>query len=248
MDRAAFYAAVRAAGVLGKSLSQSQVDGMEYMLTAAEHRGTPPKFFAYMLATACHETARTMRPIEEYGHGKGRRYGVPAGPYGHVYFGRGLVQLTWLANYRRAGEAIGVDLMKFPEKALEAGNATLILFEGMEQGWFTGKKLADYIGPSGADYRNARRVVNGTDRAEAIAAQASAFEAALTAAGYTGARRAAVAVEREDGREPDLPAARPSALPQPPPAPTPAGTAPAAERSLIGWLIAAILTLFGRKA
>ncbi len=37
-----------------------------------------------------------MQPIEEYGRGKGRKYGAPAGPYGKIYFGRGYVQLTWL--------------------------------------------------------------------------------------------------------------------------------------------------------
>src|SRR5262245_5088178 len=200
MDRAAFYAAVRASRLFGGSLGQRQVDGIEYMFDAAEHRSTPLQFLAYMLATAWHETARTMQPIAEYGHGKGRRYGVPAGPYGHVYYGRGLVQLTWLANYRRAGDAIGVDLVKFPDKALELGNATLIMFEGMGEGWFTGKKLADYIGPPPrADYRGARRVVNGTDQAEAIAALASAFETALTAAGYAGSRKPVASAERKDG-------------------------------------------------
>jgi putative chitinase len=246
MDRAAFYAAVRASRLFGGSLGQRQVDGIEYMLTAADHRGTPPKFLAYILATAWHETARTMQPIEELGQGKGRRYGVPTGPYGHVYFGRGLVQLTWLSNYRRAGEAIGVDLVKFPERALDPGNATLILFEGMEQGWFTGKKLADYVGPNRADYRNARRIVNGTDRAEAVARLAAAFEAALSSAGYTGAPKSASAAEREDGSKPRPPAAQPSA-PRPR-APIPAGTAPTAATSLIARLIAALLALFGRKA
>lgn len=45
---------------------------------------------------------------------------------------------------------------------------------GCTEGWFTGKKLADY-----SDYVNMRRVVNGTDRAEMIAGYAETFEAAL---------------------------------------------------------------------
>lgn len=50
--------------------------------------------------------------------------------------------------------------------------------KGCAEGWFTGKKLADY-----PDYRNMRRVVNGTDRADTIAGYAVAFERALHAMG-----------------------------------------------------------------
>ena len=34
------------------------------------------RWLAYMLATTFHETARTMQPIEEYGKGKGKTYGI----------------------------------------------------------------------------------------------------------------------------------------------------------------------------
>ena len=46
----------------------------------------------------------------------------------------------------------------------------------MLEGWFTGMKLAD-----AADFREARRVVNGTDRASQIAQYADAFLSALDA-------------------------------------------------------------------
>jgi predicted chitinase len=111
------------------------------------------------------------------------------GRYGHRpavaqdLLGRGFVQLTWLSNYEHAGEKLGVDLIQFPEKALDYDTAAQIMFAGMTQGWFTGKKLSDYIGPN-ADYVNARRIINGTDRAAKIADHARNFEASLRAANY----------------------------------------------------------------
>ena len=51
----------------------------------------------------------------------------------------------------------------------------------MRDGDFTGKDLADYIDEDNCDYVEARRIVNGTDRAEQIAGYAEKFEAALRA-------------------------------------------------------------------
>ena len=242
MDRAAFYAAVRASRLFGSSLAQRQVDGIEYILDAAEHRGTPLQCLAYVLATAWHETARTMQPIDEYGHGHGRQYGRPVGPYGKIYFGRGFVQLTWLSNYEKASAELGVDLVRFPEKALELGNATLILFAGMEHGWFTARKLADYIGPNGVDYPNARRIINGIDQAEKIAGYARGFEAALRQANYGQVQQPSPAPE--PARAPETPAAPPlDTFPPLTPAPAAAGTA-----GVLAMLISLIASLFGRKA
>jgi hypothetical protein len=66
---------------------------------------------------------------------------------------------------------IGVDLVTHPEKALEMDNAIQILFEGMIDGLFTGRKLSDYFGKS-ADWKGARAIVNGRDRAADIASHA----------------------------------------------------------------------------
>lgn len=41
-----------------------------------------------------------FKTLREYGKGAGRRYGKPAGPYGLVYYGRGIFQNTWLAGYQ----------------------------------------------------------------------------------------------------------------------------------------------------
>jgi hypothetical protein len=142
-----------------------------------------------LLATAWHETAATMQPITEYG---GRKYfdkydtgklakalgNTPeADGDGYTYRGRGYVQLTGRANYAKAGLALGLDLLRNPDLALQPTVAGKILVTGCTEGWFTGKKLSDY-----ADYRNMRRVVNGTDKADAIARYAETFEAALAKA------------------------------------------------------------------
>jgi uncharacterized membrane protein YccC len=49
----------------------------------------------------------------------------------------------------------------------------------MLQGAFTGKRLSDYIGNGRRDYVGARRIINGTDRANEIAAIAEKFRTAL---------------------------------------------------------------------
>jgi hypothetical protein len=49
----------------------------------------------------------------------------------------------------------------------------------MRAGAFTGKKLSDYISASKCDYTNARRIINGVDRADLIAGYAAKFERIL---------------------------------------------------------------------
>ena len=60
MNRAEFYSDVRAK-VFNGTLSQKQVDGIEAILAATD--GLPITYRAYLLATAFHETARTMQAI-----------------------------------------------------------------------------------------------------------------------------------------------------------------------------------------
>jgi hypothetical protein len=49
----------------------------------------------------------------------------------------------------------------------------------MHGGLFTGKKLSDYITASKTDYVNARKIINGTDKAALIAGYAKQFEQIL---------------------------------------------------------------------
>lgn len=153
---------------------------------------------AYVLATAYHETAHTMKPVRETlatsdaqavarldaAWAKGQLKWVKT-PYwrtdteGKSWFGRGYVQITHKANYQRLGERIGVNLVGNPSLALEPKIAAKILVRGMVEGLFTTKKLSDYITPAYKDYVNARRIVNGTDKAQEIARLAEQYESAL---------------------------------------------------------------------
>lgn len=136
---------------------------------------------SYVLATVYHETAATMEPIEEYGKGKGRSYGEPDPQTGKTYYGRGYVQLTWKANYEKmqpclylaSGHPAPLSLVINPDMALEPLYAMQIAAYGMLEGVFTGKKLADYINDKGINFFDARRIINGTDRAELVAGYAN---------------------------------------------------------------------------
>ena len=180
IDRDRFFGHVRA-NPFGGAMKQGQVDGCNAILDAWEARPefTDRRWLAYMLATAKHETAHTMKPIEEYGHGAGRDYGMPDPQTGKAYYGRGYVQLTWRANYARMAALTGVDLVNHPELALEPRLAALIMFEGMKGGLFTGVGLGRYFNATVDDPVNARRIINGADRAEEIAAIHTAFLKAL---------------------------------------------------------------------
>lgn len=196
-----FFSGVRP--LFGGRLTQSQVDGLNTLLEAS--RDVPLQKRAYILATAHHETGGLMQPVREaFGKsdadtvnrlenawlaGKLGQVSIPYWRFdqtGRAWFGRGLVQLTHEKNYARAGQKIGVDLIANPSLALEPEIAAKILIQGSLEGWFTGKKLSDYIP---GDYVNARRVINGTDRAHSVARLARGYEAALKSFGDPVARR-----------------------------------------------------------
>ena len=177
---AAFFAAVR--GVT-RGLNQAQVETINRLLAGAAH--WPIGWLAYGLATAWHE-ARFV-PQAEWGLGKGRAYALP-GEYDQPQYGRGLVQLTWDRNYAWADKALGLNgaLLKNFDFALDPDIAARILVMGMEEGAFTGKSLADYIGDRGtpASFTAARKIINGTDKAALIAGYAERFQAGLGAGGW----------------------------------------------------------------
>lgn len=200
-----FFDSIRQS-LFGSTMTQSQVDGINTLLDAVSPFSRPQQ--AYILATALHETARTMQPVEERGKGRGRTYGTwyvnskgvryayrngrrnsvyTYDEYPHLYYGRGHIQLTWLTNYRRAGQELHrlklLDdpdaLVRDPDLALRPDISAMILCLGMGQGWFTGRKLKHYINGREHDFYNARRIVNGTDKADLIASHARKFLAAL---------------------------------------------------------------------
>jgi hypothetical protein len=179
---------------------------------------------AYVLATAYHETAHTMKPIREMG---GEKY-LKSKPY-YPYVGMGFVQLTWKANYQKASKALGVDFVANPKKLLEPAYSAAILVTGMKEGWFTTKALEDYITLYKSDFTGARRIVNGTDRARLIAGYAVEYDAALKAMGY-------------GEQKPVEPA---KTVPAPSPAPE-AQTPPAAKPEPKRGILAIIFDIIGR--
>lgn len=181
INRPHFFQSVRNMLFHG-ALKQSQVNGMTAILAEWEknYSTDDDRYLAYMLATTFHETDTTMQPIEEYGKGKTRPYGKPDAVTGKVYYGRGFVQLTWKENYTKFAAILGIDLVNKPELALDLANATKIMFIGMKRGSFTGKKLSDYFTPAKSDWVNARRIINGLDKAQLIAKYAANFYSAIS--------------------------------------------------------------------
>lgn len=176
-------------------VTQKQVIAIEAFLAEIENYPLSLRESAYIFATVYHETAKTFLPLEEFGKGRGKKYGKPVN--GKKYYGRGYVQLTWDYNYEKATRElikqfpsmveayeakhnVVFDLVARPEQAMDVEIACAILVVGSLQGWFTGKKLSDYINDNKSDFINARRVINGTDRARLIAGQAQKFKEILS--------------------------------------------------------------------
>jgi putative chitinase len=171
-------------------LKQSQVNGLTAILDEWEKNWAKKddRWLAYMLATAHHETGATMQPIEEFGKGKGRPYGqnlkmdkkTRYTDTTNLFYGRGYVQLTWYDNYQKAGKKLGQNFIQHPELVMTPVNASEIMFFGMTEGWFTGKKLSNYFNPTTEDWVNARRIINGLDKATLIANYAKMYYASIS--------------------------------------------------------------------
>ncbi len=195
LDRAKFFAALRSARtpMFGTRLSDGQVAGIEGILDGFAVTGDGrAKTLAYGLATARREVGSGMVPVREgfaktdaaarayvARHYPNKGYSKPAGPWGHVYYGRGIVQLTWYENYLKE------NIAATPDVALGPVFAAQLLFKGLLDGRWNGqgKGLAHYLPDDGPDdLRNARRTVNITDHWEEIAGFYQQFLAAIEAA------------------------------------------------------------------
>jgi len=141
---------------------------------------------SYMLATVKHECANTYLPIKERG---GRIY---LSKYAYTteigkslgntkpgddlkYPGQGFVMITGRGNYDRMGKRIKLNLIDNPQLVLVPQYAYEIMVVGMIEGLFTGRKIGKYINTDIIDLLNARRVINGLDRAELIKQYAEKF-------------------------------------------------------------------------
>jgi putative chitinase len=196
IDHGKFFIGYRDA--YGK-LAQVTVNGLELLGRNMEEDSdlTNLQWAAYMLATVKHECADKWMPITEFGNKEyfnkynagtalGKRLGNTQVGDGYRYRGRGYVQITGRANYARLTKALGLgpaeDLVADPDQALRPLIAYRIMSLGMRTGLFTGKKLSDYINAQGCDYRNARRIINGTDQAVKIADYAKTLEGIIRGA------------------------------------------------------------------
>lgn len=187
MNSKAFYDSIRATLFAGK-ISGKQFEGMEAILSEYSNRCINDlRKLAYVLATAYHETAKTMQPIAEYGKGRGYDYGkklkMSRQPYStpnHIYYGRGHIQLTWYENYYSMGKKMGIDLLNNPDLMLTMSVSISAMFTGMINGMFTGKRLGDYFTADKTDPVNARKIVNGLDAAGKIKGYYELFYGALT--------------------------------------------------------------------
>jgi len=187
MDNAKFYTAVRSA--FGP-LNQSQIDGLNAILDAWEEYGDgDQRKLAYVISTAWHETMRFRYlrelwgpTVQQQGYEGRADLGNTVKGDGKRFLGRGMVMITGRRNYADWSKRLGIDLLTKPTLAEDPTIAARILVEGMMLGTFTGKPLSAFINGSAFDFRNARRVVNGLDRADDIAGYAMKFAAAFAAA------------------------------------------------------------------
>ncbi len=175
--------------LFGGRLTVNQVNGLSAILDEweANYVHHDDRWLAYMLATTHHETGRAMQPIEEGGKGRGLPYGkhlkmsrVPYTDTQEIFYGRGFVQLTWYENYARAGQELGHDFLHHAADVMQLGYATKIMFLGMTEGWFTGRKLERYFNATTEDWRNARRIINGTDKADLVKDYALQYYASIS--------------------------------------------------------------------
>jgi len=200
----AFYDAVRRS-LFGGRLKQHQVEGMDKIIAYGLANGYSRPDLAYVLATIYHETAKWMQPIREgarrygpaYSDQSARRavtaifnkgiirtnYSNLDGPYKQSYYGRGLVQITWYANYKKFAAILGIPLDKNPDLALEWDHALAIAFIGMRDGVFTKFSLdevPDCMVTPAFDNTD-RRIINGDHKKNGpmVAAQAANFFNAL---------------------------------------------------------------------
>lgn len=193
INRKFFFDHVRLSLYHGEKLKQSHVDGLNFILDAWErdYWQEDDRWLAYCLGTEHHECDRTQQPITERGpisyfnkYNAGTRIGRMLGNTetgdGYLFRGRGYVQLTGRTNYTRASKKLGVDLIANPDLALRPDLAAQIMFAGMIEGWFTGRKLSQYFNETRERWEDARAIINGVDKKKTIASYAQRFYGAIS--------------------------------------------------------------------
>ena len=187
--------------IFGGKLTQEQVDGRNIILETMdrdEFKVVDKRHAAYILATSFWETGRTMQAVKEKTDKTGEQYffrmydingsrpkvakslGNTIPGDGIKFAGRGQVQLTGRTNYTNMGKYLKLDLVNKPDLLLDTKISARVLVYGLLNGSFTGVSIKKYLTSTKTDYVNARRVVNGVDKAEEIANIAKSFERAIS--------------------------------------------------------------------
>lgn len=156
------------AGALPALAGIKQKAGIEAIIKGFQKRlaGGDPRWLAYVLATAYHETAATMQPVREafWLSENWRKTNLSYYPY----YGRGYVQLTHKGNYANAGDYVGRDLVAEPDLAMDPAIAAEVMFVGMTEGWFRGDSagrhtLKRYFSDTADDPVGSRNIINGKE-------------------------------------------------------------------------------------
>lgn len=168
------------------SMSQENVDGINAILhVCKEQRMSDARHVACILANVHRETGGYMYPIKETvmphhknknppdstviarlntAYNTGRLPGVRTPYWRDGWFGRGQIQITHEANYRKFSPIVGVDLIKNRHAALDLQTSAMIAVIGMRDGMFrAGNSLKRYFNDTANDPYGARQIVNGPD-------------------------------------------------------------------------------------
>jgi len=108
---------------------------------------------------------------------------------GWQFRSRGMGLCQGRRNYRTTGKDIGLDLVAKPDLLLVLENTVKALHLGMANGrYVSGHNFERYLPISGVatrqQFRDARNIINGDEKADLIAGYALDFQAALVDAGY----------------------------------------------------------------
>lgn len=205
-DEAAFFAALKTAF---RAFNPSQRAGTLDILAGCGAAKWGVAFTANALGTAWLETAEQMQPVHEafwvkqpgrdayyrkmydiegQRPKKARELGNDRPGDGIRYHGRGYPQTTGRNNYKKAEDHFGLPFVAEPDLIMDAKVAAQVMVWGMETGGFTGLKLGKFLpaaGPGTAEqHKQARKVINGSDRWEDLSAFSMKFQKALQAGGW----------------------------------------------------------------
>lgn len=216
------------------------LENLNYTSAAGIKRTWPSRFASEAAASPYVRSPKALA-IKVYGG----RLGNAAYPSedGWIYRGAGLVQSTGKENAARATKRLrelgylakDQSLVTNPELYLVPMIAAACMFVGMEEGWYTGKKLSDFFGPGKANALAARSIINPGNKAAEFELHWKGFRAALQKAGYKpGAEVSKMPVTPvivntilENPKMPEIksngevPVAKPVAEPKPAPVTTP---------------------------